>query len=749
MDQTIYPLHSLGWKAFQNLCLSITSEVMGQTVQGFFDSNDGGRDGAFYGNWASQEGNLEGNFAIQCKFTAKPSKQLTLKDLEGEVQKATRLAKNGLADNYIIMSSAHLTGTNDEKIRKRFEAIPGIKTCVVFGLEKISQWIRESAALRMLVPRIYGLGDLSTILDERAQAQAREVLSSLGGDLDKFVVTDAHQRSAKALSEHGFVLLLGEPACGKSTIAAALAVAALDRWGCVSFKLRDADDFVRHWNPNEPRQLFWIDDAFGATQVDYGAVAAWNQSLLHVQAAIKKGARVIFTSRDYIYRAAKERLKQSSFPLLNESKVVINVQDLTQEEREQILYNHIRLGAQPKGFRTLLKPHLEVLARKPRFTPEAARRLGNPLFTKNVTPSSTGLDRFIEHPEDLLKEVIQTLDHGSKSALALVFMRAGRLESPVDLNDEEARAVELLGGDKASVRSSLSSLDGTLVLNTVADGRTSWSFKHPTIRDAFAALISEDRELLDIYIAGTPLTTLFNEVTCGDVGIKGVRVMVPEGRFDSVIARILAHKKFEFTLRRSLHWFLSKRCDVSFLKRFLELAPEFTDQLLVYSYLYVVSDLDVILRLNDEGLLPDKTRAYVISRFGELAVSTPDAGFLDARFNGLLSQEDRDSILNSVEGELIPRLPTVILDTHANWDGEETPEITFNELVGALEAYRASFSDKPTVVGLINDALAEISQLVEEMNSSISFEADWNDESSSAPSHGSEDHRSIFDDVDQ
>ena len=163
----------------------------------------------------------------------------------------------------------------------------------------------------MLVPRIYGLGDLSLILDQRATDQAKEILSALGDDLAKFVITEAYRRSAKALVEHGFVLLLGEPACGKSTIAAALAVGALDEWGCSTLKIRDADDFVAHSNPNELKQFFWVDDAFGSTQVDWTNTVAWNRTFPHVMAAIKRGARVLFTSRDYIYRSARRHLKES------------------------------------------------------------------------------------------------------------------------------------------------------------------------------------------------------------------------------------------------------------------------------------------------------------------------------------------------------------------------------------------------------------------------------------------------------
>ena len=60
-----------------------------------------------------------------------------------------------------------------------------------------------------------------------------------------------------------------------------------------------------------------------------------------------------------------------------------------------------------------------------------------------------------------------------------------------------------------------------------------WRFKHPTIRDAFATLVAEDTELMDIYLAGAPIEKLFGEVSCGDVGIEGVKVIVPRRPFRS------------------------------------------------------------------------------------------------------------------------------------------------------------------------------------------------------------------------
>jgi len=67
----MYDLHSLGWKSFQQLCLTIAREVLGQTVQSFLDTAAAGRDGAFAGSWKPQGGEaVQGRPVIQSKFTA-------------------------------------------------------------------------------------------------------------------------------------------------------------------------------------------------------------------------------------------------------------------------------------------------------------------------------------------------------------------------------------------------------------------------------------------------------------------------------------------------------------------------------------------------------------------------------------------------------------------------------------------------------------------------------------------------------
>ena len=750
-NEVTYELHSLGWKAFQNLCSTITGEIWGQVVQTFFDSNDGGRDGAFSGEWVSRDGeSFSGSFTVQCKFTAKADVQTKLSDLKDELKKAERLAAKGLSDNYILFSNANLTGSNEEKIREAFEKIPGIKRFSAYGRERISQIIQESARLRMLVPRVYGLGDLSQILDDRAYNQAQEILSSLGDDLSKFIITDAYRQSAKALVEHGFVLLLGEPMCGKSTIAAALSMGALDEWGCSTVKARDADDFVKHFNPNE-KQLFWVDDAFGPTQLDWSSAVNWSRTFPHVNAAIHKGTKVIFTSRDYVFRAARRHLKESALPIMKGAQVVIHVENLTTDEREQILYNHIRLGTQPKSFKTELIPFLDDVASHEKFSPEIARRLGDPLFTNNLTISKMGLDNFVSKPLELLCDIINSLDDGSRSAIALVFIRGGSLPSPLTMTANEQEAVERLGGSLGDVIKGLEHLKGSLLLNSLNEGSYSWSFKHPTVRDAFAAIVASNSELLDIYLAGAPLDKLFSEISCGDVGVRGVSVIVPSSQYDLVITKLGSLDLSKWYNTSSLHSFLSYRCDKAFLQKYIETNPDFISDLSIHSYFYACSDLDVVIRLHEFGLLSENERIRVVTAIKELAVNTPDAGFLRERIKGLMTGDELSNILSHVKESLLGNLDSHINEWRSNYDGDDEPEVHFDELKSALTEYQEEFENDEVSHQKINDGLDDIDQAIEELASEYAEKTTEEDifDKKSALRPSLKTDRSIFDDVDE
>jgi len=422
-------LTSLGWKAFQDLCTAVASEVLNRPVQIFLSTNDGGRDGAFVGTWKGAPDTPECKSTIQCKFTSKRDTNLTLAHLRQELGKVARLVRRGLAHDYIIMTNASISGETDAEICDAFQKAGAIQ-CRVFGRDWITVQLAERARLRMMVPRVYGIGDLSQILDERAYTQAQYILSAMGDDLRCFVPTAAHRDAVQALTTHGFVLLLGDPASGKSTIAAILALGTLDEGSSGAVKITSPDQLER-WNPHE-KQFLWVDDAFGPNQYDTNKIDGWNAQLPLLRAAIRRGSRIVFTSRNYIWEAARQDLRRSQFPLFNESQVIINVQELTSSERAQILYNHVKLGGQPASTRKRLKPLLPAVAASPSFLPETARRLGSPIFTKELIFTEQCVMELVEHPVEFLKEVLEKLDDGSRAAIALTFLAGtAGVSSPV------------------------------------------------------------------------------------------------------------------------------------------------------------------------------------------------------------------------------------------------------------------------------------------------------------------------------
>src|SRR3546814_231427 len=338
-------------------------------------------------------------------------------------------------------------------------------TTLFRSYEAICELLTEHKALRALVPRLYGLGDLTEILDDRAYEQAEAILAMMHDQLARLVPVEAHRTAHRALREHRFALLLGEAGSGKSSIAASLALGAMDQYGARPIKIASIEDLQDRWNPREPDQFFWLDDGFGATQYESTTSNAWNQTTNLLAAALRGGARFIVTSRDYVYAAARSDLKLSAFPLLDEASVVIQVQSFTREEREQILYNHMRLGRQePSLLGAIPIAHLEDVARDARFLPELARRLGDPLFTRGVEfRNQQSLLGFIRRPTQFLLEVLNNLDAASRAALGLVHLRGGRLPSPYVEAPGDADFLSRVGVTLANAIAALPALDGRLL----------------------------------------------------------------------------------------------------------------------------------------------------------------------------------------------------------------------------------------------------------------------------------------------
>lgn len=753
----MYELHRLGWNSFQQLCQTICREVLGQTVESFLDSNDAGKDGAFAGTWIPASGEVyAGSFVIQCKFTAVAGHNLKPSDLNDEIEKVRKLAAAGQCDVYVLMTNAGVSGVQSAKV-KALLAQAGVQHVLIFGATWINQQIRERKSLRMHVPRMYGLGDLSQILDERAYAQARAVLESMREDLAKVVITTSYGKAVDALNKHGFVMLIGEPAAGKTTIASMLAMAAADKWGSSVLKLNDPAKVEERWNPEEPSQFFWVDDAFGIMQYESSLAHSWNHILPQVRTMLRRGAKIVMTSRDYIYKRARRDLKEGAFPLFNESQVVIDVHNLSIQEKEQILYNHLKLGSQPPEFRAEIKQHLPSVAAHQRFIPEIARRLADPTFTKRLYLTEYHLGQFVQKREQLLQEVLDGLDKDSMAALALIYMKKDYLESPISLQETEEDALRRLGSSLGKCITALESLNGSLVLHQQTDSESVWRFKHPTIGDAFASALARSPDLLGIFLLGSATENLIEQITCGNVGIEQA-VMVPKSLYPQMIERLgefTTSEKYKskhlasWGAKWSLHSFLTRRCSKEFLALYLQANPELIDRVCRPGLLLnSSSEVALAIRLHEFGLLPEENRKIFIQAVSAYATSGDDVYPLDDEgIRHVFTDAEFDALIVGVRTDLLPRLRRVREEEQDGYRASEPADEYMEHMLESLKILKDTFG---------NDA--EAARIID---SEIELAKDWiKDNDCERPerlprslgSAGSIDKphgtRSIFDDID-
>lgn len=707
-----FRLHTLGWSAFQDLTLTVLRQVLGQTVEQFAQTNDGGRDGAFCGNWRPVTGPgsdaveaLEGPFVVQCKSAQAESATLTPSDISSELSKVRELVDAGLCAVYILATNATVTGISAAKIRKAAMAA-GARHVLVLEKTWFNAQIAENSMLRRHVPRLYGLGDLSQILDQRRYDQTGQLLSHLATGLAAFVPTRAYDASLKMLLDGNAVLVLGEPAAGKSTVAAALATQAVDSLGYAVARIDNAAEFAATWNPHEPNQLIWVDDAFGRHRYDEGRTEGWARRFDLVEAALSSGARFIFTSRDYIYRRA-ERYLVGIPEQLRRNVVQVQASDLSSLERQKILYNQLRYGDQPQSFLKEIKLQLGRIADSKHFTPELARRLGARIFTSRLDPTDErSCADFLERPLPFLLDVFSSLDDDCISALALIYLEDDGLTAPMALSPLQESALALLGGTRVGVRRALNALNGTFVRMANGATRPRWHFLQPTLAEAFAAHVGRDIELLDVFIAGLTADVIVELVDCGDEpDPSSGRVYVPEYHRDAV-ANIFPGKNYDSSHHHVYDYivFCAERCSDLFLQLLVERHGEFMEKVFAAARANVTlpslsedvsPSLVLIDRLHQLGILVPCQRDYIAEAIIQCSITECDPRWINSsEIARLLTSAELNEIRAGVRKLGVERIETMresVREDPAKVDAEIDRDL--EDLLDTTQLYVALWPD--------------------------------------------------------
>jgi hypothetical protein len=719
-------LHTIGWRAFQDLCSQVCEVVLSRPVEIFREAQDGGQDAVFLIPSGS-DGPAIGT--IQCKHTSEAGKALKVGDLSGEIENVKELVKAGLADSYVFMTNMSIDARVAVKMRARLREL-GVRKPHILGSQYIVRVIKSSARLRALVPQVYGLGDLTAIVDQRLSEQSRALLDSWIPKLRTYVPTKAHRDAVNAISDHGVVLLLGNPSSGKSAIGAIISTIASENPDSTVLALTSPRDFEAGWNPNDPGRFFWIDDAFGSNVLRGDYVQDWASAFTKMRAAIKHGNRFLLTSRKHIYEGARRQLGQRNLAQFIDGSAVVDVGDLTFDEKAQILYNHINFGEQSQSWRSMVKPHLAAVAAVENFLPGIAERLGDPTFTKGLAPRKPSLVRFMEEPTEHLIDTVNALDDQLKAALILVYVHQAGFD-PSDHDPLAAKAVaELTGYSISKIQDCFMELQGSFL--KLSGPR--WTFAHPTISDALTEVMRQKPHMMAALIRGAPIDTILGSFTSEGSPLIRDALVIPTALDDALVAR-LGRTPDERHLNRMLFHFLYYRASEAVFSKVIQQYPDLLKRSSWRSD-PVVDDpkLATFGRANRLGLLPDDLREEAAQRLVSAAQDELDVSFFEEEdMLGLLSPLRLVSMGMGLRTTVLPSLENRIDEIAADADLDDEPDSHFVKLRDLLDRVEAIGVDTDAAA-LIKEARDQVARSVEEIEER-KHERDKEDESDTDWTH--------------
>jgi hypothetical protein len=699
-------LHTLGWKAFQDLCAHVCEDVLGIPVEIYREAQDGGQDAVFV---SKSIAGAPINATVQCKFSSQAARSLKPGDLTTEENHIEELKSKGYAETYVFMTSMSVSAPVAIQVKAKLRAL-GVRRPHVLGKEFLVRVIRASTRLRALVPRVYGLGDLSIILDERKAAQTKALLGHIIPTLKSYVPTAPHVKAVKTLSSHKIVLLVGDPATGKSTIGAVLSTIAADDPNHRSYKADGPLELLENWNPDERGGFYWIDDAFGPNQMREDYVDHWISIMPKIQAAISAGNRFVLTSRRHIYETAKPKLGSRNHPLFRDGRAVVEVGSLTVQERRQILYNHVKAGNQTLGWKSRVRQELETLSHEALLTPEIARQIGDPHYTVNILPTKESLQRFIRHNKEHLLQTIRELSKPHRAALTLIFIHGGQMPIGAPMPEMQELVIRHYNVDRETLAESLIQLRDSFLVEKSDGSRRDWTFKHPTLSDALAATLGEADGMRELYLRGVSQETILSDVICE--GMPPIRdaVVVPSTLNSLLLDRLVAAEDDIQHTNTLLFGFLANRASEDVFRGFVVAHSTVFERLSRASY-YAAYDpkVEVHARALRMGLLPSERRDAIVYRLESHLFDDIDTSILgEEDVLALFPPKTLMALSRRIQKEILSSIPSRADEIVDQADLDRSPEENFEDLEARLSDLETFFAGNEDVEGALNEALSAV-----------------------------------------
>ncbi|MGW1088476.1 nSTAND3 domain-containing NTPase [Streptomyces sp. NPDC002596] len=363
------------------------------------------------------------SIVIQCKHYLRGGRTALRRSIEKE---ATKWRDSRNVGRYILATSVSMTVELKEFLVSALSPVLPVKEADILGQEDINALLSRHPQVELRQFKLWtsSAAVLSRIVHSGLWNRTEELLESIEKRAKFYVGTEHFNRVMQVLEEDQTCVITGSPGVGKSILAEMTLLAHWkEQWQVVQIS-EDVKEGFEMWDPIRP-QIFYYDDFLG--QTDIAETTGKNedhriaQFVEKIRRADVKNKRFVLTTREQIFRHARERSDRIRRAESSLVPTEVKVEDYSTYTKAHIFYNHLFFSDLPERSKRQLvneKKYLGVI-RHENYSPRLLEQVIR-YKSQSLTVLLAALEKTLDDPAELWSSSYHHLSSTGRKILSVL-----------------------------------------------------------------------------------------------------------------------------------------------------------------------------------------------------------------------------------------------------------------------------------------------------------------------------------------